>query len=95
MNEDNINDLKYLGGLSDDRRAWEFDMFDVWYIGDRLYWGADSGCSCPSPYEGFTSLADYCTGTKEECLAAIKTWVNGDPYYASEAMYLKQKIKDF
>lgn len=90
-----LDSMRYLGGLSDDREAWQFDMFDVWYIGDQLYWGADSGCSCPSPYEDFHTLADYCTGSKKECLSAIKEWVNGDPYYASDAMDLRFKIKGF
>lgn len=35
--------------------SWSFDTFVVWYAAetDTYYWGSDSGCSCPSPFEDF------------------------------------------
>lgn len=37
--------------------SYEFDMLGVWKHADgTVYWAQDSGCSCPSPFEGFTSL---------------------------------------
>lgn len=35
--------------------SWSFDTFVVWYSkdNDTYYWGSDSGCSCPSPFEDF------------------------------------------
>lgn len=39
--------------------AWEFDMIVVWqHKTGRLYFGQDSGCSCPMPFEGVTALDD-------------------------------------
>ncbi|MCK5617384.1 hypothetical protein KAR91_86775 [Candidatus Pacearchaeota archaeon] len=34
---------------------WDFDMEVVWKQRDaeRYYYAADSGCSCPSPFEDF------------------------------------------
>ena len=36
--------------------SWSFDTFVVWYSKDNddYYWGSDSGCSCPSPFEDFS-----------------------------------------
>lgn len=38
--------------------SYEFDIIAVWRHKEtgRLYWGADSGCSCPSPFESTTAL---------------------------------------
>lgn len=35
--------------------CYSFDTFVVWYSkdNDTYYWGSDSGCSCPSPFEDF------------------------------------------
>jgi len=39
--------------------CYSFDMFVLWRHADgRLFYATDSGCSCPSPFEDFTSLAD-------------------------------------
>jgi hypothetical protein len=39
--------------------AYEFDMLIVWKHSDgRLFYAFDSGCSCPSPFEGYTRLED-------------------------------------
>lgn len=40
--------------------SYEFDMFVVWEqieSGD-LYYAADAGCSCPSPFEGYSGIED-------------------------------------
>lgn len=36
--------------------SWSFDTFVIWYSAetDTYYWGSDSGCSCPSPFEDFS-----------------------------------------
>jgi hypothetical protein len=40
--------------------SYSFDYADVWYRPEDgfFYAATDSGCSCPSPYEGFQSLSD-------------------------------------
>lgn len=36
---------------------YDFDKFVVWQDAEgNLFYGGDSGCSCPSPFEDFTSL---------------------------------------
>jgi hypothetical protein len=40
--------------------SYEFDMLVFWQdiATGELYYGRDSGCSCPSPFETFTSRDD-------------------------------------
>jgi hypothetical protein len=38
---------------------YEFDLTVVWQHEDgTFYWAEDSGCSCPTPFEEFTKVAD-------------------------------------
>lgn len=52
--------LEILTTLDDYSLSYEFDMFVVWKSidGDALYYASDSGCSCPSPFEDYTSVSD-------------------------------------
>ena len=39
--------------------AYEFDLYLLWKHEDgRFFYASDSGCSCPSPFEDYTSLED-------------------------------------
>lgn len=51
--------LAIVGDL-DTGGGYEFDMLVVWQrIEDgALFWGTDSGCSCPSPFEDVDSVDD-------------------------------------
>ena len=39
--------------------SYEFNTFVLWRETSTgvLYWAQDSGCSCPTPFEGYTRLA--------------------------------------
>lgn len=57
--------------------SYEFDMVVVWRHEDgRLFVGADSGCSCPSPFEDFGSLDELIevNGLAEIVDFANKEW---------------------
>lgn len=44
---------------------YDFDMLVVWQHNDgRLFYGQDSGCSCPSPFEDYGSLEELDEITK-------------------------------
>src|SRR2546422_760467 len=46
-------------GMVEEDLSYEFDMFVVW--ADRegnLFYATDQGCSCPSPFEDYHSVAD-------------------------------------
>lgn len=52
-------DLEIVSVLSDDNLSYEYDMLVVWTDRDgRVFYGTDSGCSCPSPFEDYRDLSD-------------------------------------
>lgn len=44
----------------DFRDDYDFDIIAVWKEKEtgKMYYAGDSGCSCPSPFEDYNSLAD-------------------------------------
>ena len=95
--------LEVLGTIEWDDYDYEFNMTLVAKDADgKLYWGSDSGCSCPSPFEDFCSLADLTTGTAEELdahldellahrLARIDQYSDHDP--SGDVAELKLKVR--
>lgn len=61
-----------------ERPSWhDFDKFAVWRdAAGALYYASDSGCSCPSPFENFTSLSDLTKATVAEAHAALDEWAD-------------------
>ena len=59
--------------------SWEFDMFVIWRHVEtgQLYYGSDSGCSCPSPFETFTTVDRLTPGTAQEVTAKAREWAYG------------------
>lgn len=50
--------LKVLAEL-DEGAAYEFNMLVVWQDAEGYLWyGADAGCSCPTPFEDITTTED-------------------------------------
>lgn len=55
--------LTEIGSIQWGAYCYDFDLTVVWQHEDgTLYWADDSGCSCPSPFEDFTSLESLETG---------------------------------
>lgn len=69
-------DLLTVGEVEWDGESYNFNITAVWQSkadSKLFYWASDSGCSCPSPFEAFTSLegdGDYEVhkGTKQEVI---------------------------
>ena len=62
--------------------SYEFDMVVVWKeikSGD-LYWAADTGCSCPTPFEDYTSIETLNKFNYDDIKQGVK-----ERYGASEA----------
>lgn len=63
--------------------GWDFDLLVVWVSldGSRLYYAHDSGCSCPTPFDGMT-LASGLKGisTEEDLSAFVTAAQNHRPY---------------
>lgn len=69
-------------GQVDDGADYEFDIFAVWQDANgTLYWAADSGCSCPCPFEDYNILADLSTGTPVQCREALSAWSENGYHY--------------
>lgn len=51
--------LTPVGDIEWDNEAWQFHITAVW-VDDAgsIFYATDSGCSCPSPFEGFTALEE-------------------------------------
>lgn len=65
--------LKIIGELNDPHACYSFDDLVVWQsiVDGKLYYASDSGCSCPSPFDGFDCIEDLTEITNE-------TWVEFD-----------------
>jgi hypothetical protein len=57
--------------------SYEFDMFGIWRdtATGQVYYGIDGGCSCPSPFENFTSVDDLTpVSSATELRKALSAW---------------------
>ena len=80
-------------GELDASESYEFNIVAVWQHTDgRFFVGSDSGCSCPSPFEDFTSLDDLTELTSVSQLADLLEWhLRVDsPYRAAATRLLGQ-----
>jgi hypothetical protein len=51
--------LEIVGECDWSSGSYEFDLAVIWRDKDgQLYYAEDSGCSCPSPFEGIRSIDD-------------------------------------
>lgn len=58
--------------------SYEFDLTVVWKDKEgNFYWARDSGCSCPSPFEEYTSLDKLEKGSNFQAAAALQTEMAG------------------
>lgn len=71
--------------VADDPEAYySFDMFVIWRDVETgaLFYGQDSGCSCPTPFEyvGRDELAELTSDTLGEFFEAVDAWL----YYQTD-----------
>lgn len=61
-------------GSLDFGAPYEFDLLIVWAdSAGRLFWAADSGCSCPTPFDGLglSDLAQITSEDQADFIAAV------------------------
>ena len=68
--------IKPIGEFEWSEPDYSFDFTVVWQSLEDptlFYWARDSGCSCPSPFEDFTTLDhnDVKSGTKADVIADL------------------------
>lgn len=63
---------------------WDFDMVVVWKrtSDSALFWAADCGCSCPSPFEDYHGV-DSLTPLDENSFESLRSCVYGNSYFAA------------
>ena len=70
--------LEILGTVQWTEQSYDFDMTIVLRSETgKLYWADDQGCSCPSPFENYTSLDKLYTGTLAELEAHLNDQLDG------------------
>lgn len=52
-----------------------------------LWWGRDSGCSCPAPFEDHKFPDDFLSGTLTELIANLNRVLEAEAEYRSEREY--------
>jgi hypothetical protein len=73
--------LTMIGEVDFSSGSYEFDLTAVWQVqssGQFLY-GDDSGCSCPSPFEGYRNAGELTPCTRDELHAHLNKR-NGEGY---------------
>lgn len=81
--------------LDEPGMSYSFNMFQVWRHTEtnELYWAQDSGCSCPSPFQDFTSL-EHATKLDKLDLPNFVAAVNefAEPFLLGEKQILIAKV---
>ncbi len=70
---------------SDPKASYDFNIFGVWIVNGQAYYGTDSGCSCPMPWEDVNSVNDLDQGTYLQVFEAYEKYINeyvydGEPH---------------
>ena len=95
--------LKKVAEYEQPDMSYEFAMAVVWEHEEsgRLYWATDSGCSCPSPFEDYTtleSLGDPLTlenfAEFEKEVLSVSPYVGRGDYTKTLDADAKQMIQD-
>ena len=65
--------------FEDDSLSYEFDILAFWATQDGVVYSAsDSGCSCPVPFEDYTSFEKLeRVGSAEQAESIFKAWNEG------------------
>lgn len=85
--------------FEDDNLSYEFDILAFWSTKDGVVYSAsDSGCSCPVPFEDYTSLAELeRVGSVKQALCIFDGWnkgYNGNKSDSSSKRKLKKWMED-
>lgn len=88
-------DLCLVTDLELDGESYQFHMIAVWrhYPSGKLYWGVDSGCSCPSPFEDYTELEKLDILTKSDWRTIEKLVKESAVHGTFEASYFLREVR--
>ncbi len=64
--------------------GYEWSEFVAWQApSGRLYWFADSGCSCNGYGDNFSTVADFSDGDRDALERAFRAWAGENDYYCT------------
>lgn len=83
--------------LDDPDASWSYDQVVVWENSEgKRYWAADSGCSCPIPFEDYKSIADLnpLPETESQLRHEVdrRTWDDKSFFGINAVMDFKRKV---
>jgi hypothetical protein len=98
--------LKVFAEISNLALDYEFSMFIVWQDAEgNLFYGEDSGCSCPEPFQDVTGVEDLNTIIGADGLQAffdaLTSWGknNSTDTYGDmctvETTYVRRKVREY
>lgn len=77
---------------------YSFDLTVLWKdAAGTLHWADDSGCSCPSPFEDYTTLESLETGTFHEFashLNARLAQMRGSEFQTRDVIHAEPQVVD-
>ena len=78
------DELEYIGEVEWTGESYQFDITAVWYHPESglFYWGDDSGCSCPTPFEDVHDLSGLEAGNRFDVIHHLEA--RGDEGFYSE-----------
>jgi hypothetical protein len=78
--------LEVVASFDDPQASYSFDEFVIWQRkkDGALFYGEDSGCSCPSPFENVKSIADLTPITEGD---SFKSFERDFAAYCAHAVY--------
>lgn len=86
-----VGEVEYSDG------SYVFDTRVVWKHTEsgKLYTARDAGCSCPTPFENYNSLADLEIVDYDGLAAEVKSTLDGDSVSSpAEAQDFLKKVRD-
>ena len=87
--------LNIIGSVELNGESYQFNKIYVWKRQDgKVFYGQDSGCSCPTPFEDFHSYSDMIEVTKESLNTLRDILRNSDYAMRNGAQDLMYKIRD-
>lgn len=87
--------LTIVGSLSADL-CYEFSMLVVWQraADGALFWDTDSGCSCPSPFEGCKSVDELRRiDDTSAFVREARSWATGEDVARDDVERLIRKVR--
>ena len=86
--------LSVVADLEMSEPNWSFDTVVVWrhIESGQIYWAHDSGCSCPTPFEDYTSLDKLTKLSSDAEYDELKRFVS-DSYQAGERAAFLRKVR--